>query len=358
MRRTLLITVLLLAMHAWSAPFSHTYKNAPLYEVLLDIETHFDCSFLYRPQDIAAALAVTATFNTTDYNEVLRQALGEALTVTARNNILIITPAPKKATAAKQAKKPAQVKQPVPTEVTTAPDTILVSRAQEEPLDTTASDSAFLPEQILRPSPEPFYIRIDTFSIAQRVQLEPLSIQVPAVSSQPSSVSEQKQTTTTQKKKERYGPYMFRHAFQGTGHIGYGSELQASIYVQYTYFFREHWGIGSGINFTYGMQYAPDRDYKTIVEEGRFNIPLTMHTQWMFTDKWGLHASAGISASFPSTSTFITHKTVDGIAIASVMAAHPFTPTALVLFGIYANMSVTAVQPWSAGVQFGVRVGK
>lgn len=349
MKGRLLIVLCLFCLPLQAEPFHKTYSQESLAVVLLEIEEHFGCSFLYRPQDIAVAPAVSGSFDTDDCNEVLRQVLGKELVVTPRKNILIITPAPKKAAVSK----------PVKPVVVVAPDTIVNIRVRDEQPDTVKEEEVLLPEEFLRPDELVFYAHIDTFLIARSVCPAVIDSTLPLVSQAmavANSVPEE--VKPAKKKPQRYGPYMFRHAFQGTGRIGYGSEYHTTVDLRYTYFFLEHWGIGAGMNFTYGFQYDPDRNYNTIIEEGRVCLPIAVYTQWMFTDKWGLQASAGIEASFPATSTFITKKNADGIAVASVLAAHPFSSYGIVLLGIYTDISVTGVSPWSAGFQFGVRLGK
>ena len=353
MRKAWLVILLLAISCQLSAvSFHKTYESAPLYEVLQDIETHFGLQFMYRPADIANAPAVTATIRTDDYQTALREALGQSLQFTERKGIVIITPMPKKQQTHKPKPQPkiqTMVAKTEPLPQITATDTL--------PADSTENFEReqlyyYAPIALLQPYP-PFVVgHIDTFRIARNVRQAVISNQLSAVSNQPVEVQPAK------KKPKRYGPYMFHHAFQGTGRIGYGSELQAAMDVRYTYFFLEHWGIGGGLNFNYGIQYAPDKNYQTIVEEGRVNLPISVHTQWMFTDKWGLHASAGIEASIPATSNYITKGSADGIAIVSVMAAHPFSAHGIALIGIYFDISVTGVSPWTAGVQFGVRLGR
>lgn len=366
MRKAWLVILLLAISHQLSAvSFEQSYTSAPLYEVLQDIEAHFGLSFMYRPADIAIAPAVTATIRTDDYQTALSQALGQSLQFTERKGIIIITPVllkketPKQPTPKPQPKVQTVVAQPEPLPPIAVKDTLPTDSTEiveREPL------YYYAPIALLQPYP-PFVVgHIDTLRIANCVRRAVISNQLSAVSSLPTEIKSAKIKSTevqpAKKKPQRYGPYMFRHAFQGTGRMGFGSEIQAAGDVLYTYFFLEHWGIGGGLNFTYGYQYAPSRNHNTIVEEGRVSLPIAVHTQWMFTDKWGLHASAGIEASFPVTSNNISNGSADGIAIVSVFAARPFSPHVIALIGIYTDISVTGVSPWSAGVQLGVRLGR
>lgn len=349
MKGRLLIVLCLFCLPLQAEPFRKTYSQESLAVVLLEIEEHFGCSFLYHPQDIAVAPAVSGSFDTDDCNEVLRHVLGKELVVTPRKNILIITPAPRKAAVSK----------PVKPVVVVAPDTIVNIRVRDEQPDTVKEGEVLLPEEFLRPDELVFYAHIDTFLIARSVCPAVIDSTLPLVSQAmavANSVPEE--VKPAKKKPQRYGPYMFRHAFQGTGRMGYGSELRTAIDLRYTYFFKEHWGIGCGYSYNNAFQYAPSRNYNTIVEEGRVNLPIAVHTQWMFTDKWGLHASAGIEASIPATSHNIIKGSADGLAVVSVFAAHPFFTNGIALIGIYTDISVTGESPWSAGVQFGVRLGR
>jgi len=366
MRKAVAVIVLLLcALVGKAAPMQKTYQSAPMHEVLQDIEAHFGLSFMYRPADIAIAPAVTATIRTDDYQTALSQALGQSLQFTERKGIIIITPVPQKKETPKH---PTPKPQPKVQTVVALPEPLPpIASMDTLPTNTTETIEReqlyyYAPIALLQPYP-PFVVgHIDTLRIARSVRQAVINNQLSAISSLPAEMKSAKIKSTevqpAKKKPQRYGPYMFHHAFQGTGRMGYGSELQAALDVRYTYFFMEHWGIGGGLNFTYGIQYAPDRNYNTIVEEGRVNLPIAVHTQWMYTDKWGLHASAGIEASFPATSNNISNGSADGIAIVSVFAAHPFSTHGIALIGIYTDISVTGVSPWSAGVQFGVRLGR
>ena len=363
MRKAWLVILLLAVSCQLSAvSFHKTYESAPLYEVLQDIETHFGLLFMYRPADIANAPAVKATIRTDDYQTALREALGQSLQFTERKGIVIITPMPKKQQTHKPKPQPkiqTVIAKTEPLPQITATDTL--------PADSTENFEReqlyyYAPIALLQPYP-PFVVgHIDTFRIARSVRQAVINNQLSEISSLPTEAKSAKIKSTevqpAKKKPQRYGPYMFRHAFQGTGRMGYGSELRTAIDLRYTYFFKEHWGIGGGYSYNSAFQYAPSRNYNTIVEEGRVNLPIAVHTQWMFTNKWGLHASAGIEASIPATSHNIIKGSADGLAVVSVFAAHPFSTHGIALIGIYTDISVTGVSPWSAGAQFGVRLGK
>lgn len=366
MRKAVAVIVLLLcALVGKAAPMQKTYQSAPMHEVLQDIEAHFGLSFMYRPADIAAAPTVTATIRTDDYQTALSQALGQSLRFTERKGIIIITPVPlKKETPRQPTPKP----QPKVQTVVALPEPLPPIAVKDTlPTDTTETIEReqlyyYAPIALLQPYPSFVVGHIDTLRIARSVRHAVINNQLSAVSSLPTEIKSAKIKSTkvqpAKKKPKRYGPYMFHHAFHGTGRMGYGSELRTAIDLRYTYFFMEHWGIGVGFSFNYGFQYNPDRNYNTIAEEGRVNLPIAVHTQWMFTDKWGLHASAGIEASIPATSHNIIKGSADGLAVVSVMAAHPFSTHGIALIGIYTDISVTGESPWSAGVQFGVRLGR
>ena len=344
MRRTLLITGLLCTMQAWSMPFCHTYKGAPLYEVLQDIEAHFDCSFLYRVQDIASAPAVTATFNTNNYNDVLRHALGEALMVTARKNILIITPAPP---------KPVVTEQPQPVVAVSAVDTLLIAHTYKEQPDTSQENIAYLPKEMLRPSLEPFYSHIDTFKIAHFVQSEQF-----VISSQLSAISNQQSAG-------RYLPRTgyLKHSFLTALSVGYGSELNAQLDLEYVFFFHKNWGFNTGFALDYAGQYST-----SWAHEMRFALPLALRTQWMFTPLWGLQGATGIQVWFPMADPngteaqpfAIASNSVDMAVYAELDAAYVLSQRVTLLFGLYGRFSAlsTALTPWSAGLHVGFQIGK
>ena len=96
MRRSLLIVFCLCCLSLQAAVFQKSYYDTPLYVVLQDLERHFGCSFMCRPQDIASAPAVGGTYISSDIQPLLRKFLGNRLTFVMRKNIIIITPAPEK----------------------------------------------------------------------------------------------------------------------------------------------------------------------------------------------------------------------------------------------------------------------
>ena len=334
MRKGLFIICCFCCLSMQAAPFKRTYKQAPLYVVLQDMEAHFGCSFLYRPQDVANAPTVTASFSTDDYAAVLRKALGAQLVYTKRKNILIISQAPKK--------EEESVPQSVVSDVTHS----LVVTA---PVDTVSEDSIqvereYLPIEILRPGTRLAISPIDTIRIARLRIKEAVSIQHSEINRQKPIVS---------------GQYL-KHSFLTTLSLGYGSELQTDLSLQYIWSFLPHWGLSTGLNLTFAAQ---DSSLYWL-GEGRIGIPLAVHTQWMFTPLWGVHANAGIAVAFPypisseHSMNGITNKNVDAIATAAVHAYHPIGQHTILLLGLYGNLSVTGLTPWSVGLQLGFQIGK
>ena len=96
MRKSLLIVFCLCGLSLQAAVFQKSYYDTPLHVVLQDLERHFGCSFMCRPQDIANAPAVGGTYRGSELQPLLRTFLGDRLTFVVRKNIVIITPAPEK----------------------------------------------------------------------------------------------------------------------------------------------------------------------------------------------------------------------------------------------------------------------
>lgn len=333
MRRNLLIVFCLCCLSLQAAVFRKTYKQVPLYVVLQDVEAHFGCSFLYRPQDVANAPTVTASFSTDDYAAVLRKVLGSQLVYTKRKNILIISQAPKKE---EEASVPPSVVSVQPSLVSAPIDTIL--------MDSIEQEREYLPIEILRPGTRLAISPIDTIRIARLRIKEAVSIQHSEINRQKPIVS---------------GQYL-KHSFLTTLSLGYGSELQTDLSLQYIWSFLPHWGLSTGLNLTFAAQ---DSSLYWL-GEGRIGIPLAVHTQWMFTPLWGVHANAGIAVAFPypisseHSMNGITNKNVDAIATAAVHAYHPIGQHTILLLGLYGNLSVTGLTPWSVGIRLGFLIGK
>ncbi|MCR5533546.1 MAG: hypothetical protein K6F10_06675, partial [Paludibacteraceae bacterium] len=142
MRKSWLVIVLLAFSCQLSAvSFEKTYKSAPLYEVLQDLESHFGLQFLYRPSDIAAAQPVTLTIKTNDAFMALQQTLGASLQFTTRNGIIIITKAPEKKPAPTRVRSVIEKKTPQ----IIVPDTL----PEEEPREVWQAISYLTPGEKL-----------------------------------------------------------------------------------------------------------------------------------------------------------------------------------------------------------------
>lgn len=326
-----LIVLCLFCLPLQAEPFRKSYRETPLAVVLQDIEAHFSCSFLYRPQDIAAASAVTGSFTTDDCSEVLRHVLGEALVVTRRKNILIISPAPPKP-------KPVQVRSVICAESTIVTNTDTL--APEEPRDTARYELlgqiSYLPVELLNPF-TPLILRIDTSRIARYTRPRSAIIQ------------------------PLYNPTYLKHSLLTAVSLGYGSELNAQLDLEYVFFFHKNWGFSSGFALDYAGQYTD-----SWAHEMRFALPLALRTQWFFTQQWGLQGAAGIQVYFPMAASngteaqpfAISSSSVDMAAYAEVGAACVLSPHVTLLFGLYGRFSALALTPWSVGLQVGFQIGK
>ena len=130
MRRYLLIVFCLCSLSIQAAVFQKSYYDTPLHVVLQDLERHFGCSFMCRPQDIANAPTIGGTYRGSDLQPLLRTFLGNRLTFVMRKNIIIITPAPEKPQEQIVRQEPVQ---PQPSDIVVpTPDTLIITRAQEE----------------------------------------------------------------------------------------------------------------------------------------------------------------------------------------------------------------------------------
>lgn len=124
MRRSLLIVFCLCCLSMQAAVFQKSYYDTPLHVVLQDLERHFGCSFMCRPQDIASAPTVGGTYRGSELQPLLRKFLGNRLTFVMRKNIIIITPAPEKT---QETIQPQLSEMEIP-----EPDTLHITREQEE----------------------------------------------------------------------------------------------------------------------------------------------------------------------------------------------------------------------------------
>lgn len=300
MRKLTLIVLCLICLSLHAETFRKTYHRAPLIEVLHDIEKHFSCSFMYRPQDLANAPAVTGSFSTDDYTIVLKKALGNQFVYTVRKNICVITPVPQKQ----------EVK---------APES--VSSAQKE------------------------FVQKDT------IQPEPIYEPVEPVQSDARLAISQKKTKQVMRPHEEpaFKSHYLKHSLYTTLSLGLGNEIHVCASAQYAWFFKPHWGISFGLD----AAYAKSMDYSS--QEARLGIPIYFHTQWQLSPQWGIHANAGIDLMFfPSnqkTPLFVT-------ATPAIHVTRWIHKNVVLLMGLYANVSLPGAELWSVGIQLGFQIGK
>ena len=321
MRKSLLIVFCLCCLSLQAAVFQKSYYDTPLHVVLQDLERHFGCSFMCRPQDIANAPTVGGTYRGSDLQPLLHKFLGNSLTFVVRKNIIIITPAPEKPQEPELLQEPVQ---PQPSEIIIpAHDTLIITREQEE-------------LEMLRTYSTLDLIPLD--SLYNRGRLLPKGEQAALVD-------------------ERAKANGISHAFLGSVGLGYGSELQTHIDMRYVFYFYRHWGISAGLFYSHSAQNISG----AWLNEGRFGIPLGIHMRWLFSPQWGIHTSASIAVSFPvykGSSGAITTKETDETILLYVDAIHPIGVHTTMLTGVYADFSGTGLTPWSVGLRLGFLIGK
>ena len=344
MRKIWLIVFVMCSQVLLSAPFQQSYNDAPLYIVLQDIETHFGYSFLYRPHDIAEAPTITATFSSTDYASILRKVLGEKLTFTLRKNIIIITPAPPKP---KKEAAPIVSVVKVRTTIEEPKSTSIETHKKE---DTLKRESIFIPTKVAPLEVKPIFAPLPLlrpYSLTAFSPIDTVRIAHIAASLSTHNTLPKKHTSLS-----------FRHSFLTTLSGGYGSGFQANASLQYAFFFHDNWGVSAGLDFTYDALFAQP----SFPQDGRLGIPIAAHTIWQLSPTWGLHASAGVTASFlvyfAPSGVSVTNKSVDEIAFLTLHATHPIGEKSTMLLGVYGNLSATSLTPWSVGIQLGLLVGK
>lgn len=321
MRKTLIIVLLAFCCQLSAAGFQKSYYDTPLHVVLQDLERHFGCSFMCRPQDIASAPTVGGTYIDSDLQSLLRKFLGNRLTFVVRKNIVIITPAPEKAREPEVLPEPVQVQ--IAETVVPAPDTLLNAREHEkwELLST--------------------YDALDLFpldSLYDRGRLKALGEQYALVD-------------------QRAKANGISHALLASVGLGYGSELQTHIDMRYVFYFYRHWGVSAGLFYSHSARYASG----AWLNEGRLGLPVGVHTRWLFSSQWGLHASASVAVSWPiynGTSGAITTKETDETILLHLDAIHPIGVHTAMLTGVYADFSGTGLTPWSVGLRIGFIIGK
>jgi len=321
MRKILLIVLLAVSCHLSAAVFQKSYYDTPLHVVLQDMERHFGCSFMCRPQDIANAPTIGGTYIDSDMQSLLRKFLGNRLTFVVRKNIVIITPAPEKPQVPEVLPEPIQV-QPSEMEVP-APDTLFITRTQEE-------------LEMLHTYNTLDLVPLD--SLYDRGRLKEKGSQFNLID-------------------ERAKANGISHAFLGSVGLGYGSELQTHIDARYVFYFYRHWGISAGLFYSHSAQPASG----AWLNEGRFGIPLGIHMRWLFSPRWGLHTSASVAVSWPvykGASGAITTKETDETILLHMDAIHPIGEHTTLLTGVYADFSGTGLTPWSVGLRLGFLIGK
>ena len=306
MRKWILILMCLCSFSLYAEKFQKTYNRAPLTEVLRDLESHFGCSFMYRPQDLAGAPTITASFSTDDCIFVLNKVLGKQLVFTRRKHIFVITRAPQKQEEVKQ------------------PPTVVRAQAELVQKDTISS--------------VPKYVPVTTLPANRRMEVAPVGI---------------KKVEQPRKYPPSKLQYL-KHSLFTTASVGYGSELHITVSAQYAWFFTPHWGMSTGLSLCDMSLAKYDPTYQ---HEGFLGIPLTLQTQWPLTPKWGIHAYAGIDVRFFMYDTVnknLKPGSATAVAIAAIHATYRISRNAVLLMGIYTDPAGL----WSIGGQLGFQIGK
>ena len=319
MRKILLIAFCFCCLSLQAAVFQKSYYDTPLHVVLQDLEHHFGCSFMCRPQDIANAPAVGGTYRGSDLQSLLRKFLGNRLTFVVRKNIIIITPAPEEIPSVVSIQTPV-MSAPVDT---ISPDSLVITREQEQ-LEMLHA-----------------YNTLDLIPLDSLYDLGRL-------------LPRDEQSAIIDEKAKANG---ISHAFLGSVGLGYGSELQTHIDMRYVFYFYRHWGISAGLFYSHSAQYTSG----TWLNEGRFGIPLGIHMRWLFSPQWGIHTSASVAVSFPvykGSLGAITTKETDETILLHMDAIHPIGVHTTMLTGVYADFSGTGLIPWSVGLRLGFLIGK
>ena len=333
MRKSWLVIILLAFSCQLSAvSFEKSYKSAPLYEVLQDLETHFGLQFLYRPSDIAAAQPITTTIKTDDYKKALQQALGSSLNFTTRNGIIIITKAPEKKPA------PTRVRSVIVKETPQIiiPDTL----PEEEPREVWQAISYLTPGIQLYLSP------IDTLRIGEIVHINPNIQKIQNTQSTQITPKSRKTPRTLQEK-----------GFYISIAEGYGSALVGHADVRYNYYFHRNWGIGGGIGMA-GAGIVRDGQWIDLVQIG---FPITAYTRWPLSQKWGVHGTLGVAPMFKIYNSGFTNLDVDIVPIAEIDAMRILSPKVSCNFGIFTRLSTLGKpfgDPWAVGIHLAFLIGK
>jgi hypothetical protein len=321
MRKILLIVLLAVSCQLSAGSFQKSYYGTPLHVVLQDLEHHFGCSFMCRPQDIASAPAVGGTYIGSDVQLLLRKILGNRLTFVVRKNIIVITPAPEK-TPEPEVQPSAVSSQPSEPEIA-APDTLSIARELEE-------------IEMLRAYNTLDFIPLDSLYDYGRLTVKGKQYDLADERAKANGIS---------------------HAFLGSVGLGYGSELQTNVDLRYVFYFYRHWGISAGLFYSHSAQPTAGG----WLQEGRFCLPLGIHMRWLFTPQWGIHTSASVAVSWPvykGATGAITSKETDETIILRLDAIHPIGEHTTLLTGVYGDFSGTGLTPWSVGLRLGFQIGK
>lgn len=373
MRRFLIVCFLFTTLCATAGgPFNRTYKSVPVSTVLRDLEAHFSLQIMYRPQDIAGVPAFTGTINTSNYQAALKQILGNKLTFTVRNNVLVIKAAPPQTKT--EPKFPPQA-QAHPKTSPQKPDTAQPKPQPQAPASSRKPKTSGVESGTgnnydydkndntsYRPSLDE---QVSNIKLLEKQETPPLSL--PPLNLQPLSlpatppvaaVRLPRRMTVPKPTKRSPIPFIRSHVFQPVVSFGYGSELMTRLDLRYSFYFHDNWGIGGGLNFAY----AAKSDTPAWKEEGRIGLPIVLNTRWPLTRQWGLHATLGAIPSFVVYSgrsgTGISGRSVDVIPFLEVSAQHPVSQHVDLLMGLYTQLSAVGVSPWSVGVCLGLEIGK
>ena len=383
MRRFLIVCFLFTTLCATAGgPFNRTYKSAPVSTVLHDIEAHFSLQIMYRPQDIANAPTFTGTINTSNYQAALKQVLGNQLTFTVRNNVVVIKAAPPQPKAEPQPQTQAQVKpkpqaqanpqaqpkassqKPATAQAKPQPKPQVQSPVSQQGTKMNGAESGNVNNDITSNQPSLSEQKsknqlLEKQETAPR-SLPPLNLQSLSFPTTPSisALRLPKRMTVPKPTKRSPIPFSRRHVFQPVVSFGYGSELMTRLDLRYGFYFHDNWGISGGLNFAY----ATKPDTPVWREEGRIGLPIVLNTRWPLTRQWGLHATLGAIPSFAVYSgrsgTGISGRSVDVIPFLEVSAQHPVSQHVDLLMGLYSQISAVGVSPWSVGVCLGLEIGK
>ena len=380
MRRFLIVCFLFTTLCATAGgPFNRTYKSTPVSTVLHDIEAHFSLQIMYRPQDIANAPAFSGTINTSNYQAALKQVIGNRLTFTVRNNVVVIKavpPQPKtesksppqsqskpkpQTQANPQAQPKASLQKPVTVQPKPKPQT---SASSQNMAKTSGAESGTgkIDSTIFRSSQKEQNSESELLDKKETtpLPLPPLNLQPLSLPTTPSisAVRLPKRMMVPRPTKRSPIPFTRRHVFQPVVSLGYGSELMTRLDLQYVFYFHDNWGVGGGLNFAY----AAKPGAPAWREEGRIGLPIVLNTRWSLTRQWGIHATVGAIPSFPVYSgrsgTGISGREVDVIPFMEVSAQHPVSQHVDLLMGLYSQVSAVGVSPWSVGVCLGLEIGK